>query len=469
MNAENQVVHAWRGQGSGWSPLPALKTAGETLWIVDGVIPADSIVWVAGSPTCGKTFAFMGLSVKVSQGQPWQGRQCDQMPVIFVAAEGGTDIHVRRAAAELAAGAAGPILVQQTRPQIAEPEGLAELMSLVQAVTGGSRGVCNSGIYFNQVSDVDDEVWDDNRKYLKPEELQRFKNPERLAELVDAKESGERLSLHETKELEALNKELSEQDRDLEALEEWARGLAATRLKPLQKAAYKYQSEADYVAACGSAGAKKVLLIIDTYSWTAADDSKVVVSRYLKNLRELMEQAEKVGGSITVVVIDHFTKSGESFMGALAKQGDSDVMIEVERHGQLVTLSCPEKMKTAKPFDPIHLELVPFSLAGFNDARGRPLASQVTRDGESVHKSRKAAGTQEENAAAVMVQLLTDQGACEKDVLRALFLAHPFNEGKKTDSAKRAFRRALEDLAYDGMATDTDGMISLCSSEPGVT
>ena len=83
-----EVRAAWAALGP-CGPLAALEQAQKTRWLVDGVIPANSIVWVVGDPACGKTFTMLDLAACVSSGRPWQGRQCDQSTVIYVAAEGG--------------------------------------------------------------------------------------------------------------------------------------------------------------------------------------------------------------------------------------------------------------------------------------------------------------------------------------------------------------------------------------------
>ena len=473
-NTPSTVLAAWEANqkacAGGWNPLDALKQAKETPWLVDGVIPANSIVWVVGAPKIGKTFTLMDMAACVSTGRPWMGRQCDQATVLYVAAEGGTDIHVRRAAAELAAGAFGPINIVQSRPMIAEPEGLAELMGLVQFSTDyGGRFISTGGIRFDTVKKAQHEVEENYRAYLMPEEVEKFEALDRFEALTERKEDGERLRPQEVQELVALGETLkpwhgpaangcAPEDSIRENLEFLGRDLAQGRLSAVERAVLKYEG---YVAPFHGHPSKKVLLIIDTFSQTAADDTKAVVSRYVKHLRDLIEEAERAGGSISVVVIDHLTKSGGTFMGAQAKQGDSDAMIEIERHGQLVTMSCGDTMKAAKPFDPIHLELVPFALDGHFDARGRALTSLIVKDGERVHRIRQAAGTSEETAAATVLRLLADMGRpCAREELRAQFLALPANEGKKPGSAERAFNRAVAALDDDEIITVLDGVIS---------
>ncbi|MFJ2364554.1 AAA family ATPase [Pseudomonas sp. NPDC087697] len=458
-NTPSAVAQAWAkaaNTAGGWHPLNALTLASETRWLVDGVIPAASIVWVTGKPACGKTFTMMDMAACVSSGRRWQGRQCDQALVIYVAAEGGTDIHIRRAAAELAAGVTGSLLIVQARPRIDEAEGLAELMSLVQEATG-------EGIRFEHVTKVSDAVRDFEQS-LKPEELAKYQRAERYENLSYWVEEGNSLDVDDASELRRLERELTPEEKKWgeNKRNDWGFALAESRLSPIDKAAFKYNGLVDAPADMDS---RKVLLIIDTFSQTAADDSKPVVSRYMKNLRELVEQS---GDKVSVVVVDHLTKSGDSYMGSLAKQGDTDAMIEIERKGQLVTVTCPEKMKAAKPFDPIHLELVEYTIGDHSDAQGRPLTSLIMQDGERVHRLRKAAGASTETAATIVLELLADDSPCDQESLRAKFSSHSSNAGKKADTVRRAFSRAIESLSDDEVIQQTGDVVSfsLISSLP---
>jgi RecA/RadA recombinase len=484
------VKAAWAagGEGCGWNPLAALKLASTTRWLVDGVIPANSIVWMAGAPACGKTFAMLEIAACVSSGRDWMGRQCDHAAVVYVAAEGGTDIHVRRAAAELAAGKACHMRVVQARPQIADKKGLETISALLDEVRADWR--CEKApdtlrkfmlAQLRKHSDYDIEL---AKKSLTKEEQEAFESlaklgrartkrdglTERMADGRLTDDEVGRLSdvLASTRrEIKTLETQLQPmvcevgQETDLEeveiALEDWAWGLALDR---------QPQHVID-ILTCrfwrlppAGTPSDKILLVIDTYSQTAADDTKAIVSQYIKNLRGLIEQVEQQGGVLSVVVIDHLNKSGESYMGALAKQGDSDAMIEVTRRGQLVTLSCPDKMKTARPFDPIHLEMVPYELEGYPDTQGRPLTSLVMKDGTKTQRTREVTGTNNETAPATVLGLLGGED-CTLEDLRARFIAHPSNEGKKADSVRRTFTRALKTLTTDEIVQVVDGVVSL--------
>ena len=371
---------------------------------------------------------------------------------------GGTDIHVRRAAAELAAGVGSADLkIVQTRPVVAELEGLGELTGMVSLATGG--------IHFDTVSKALQECRDNYKDYLDEDELSYFDDMDQFdkltQEIEDSKKrrEGARDDLNknfwqkkidsDTVKLDDLRYGLEEWDCSRTKLEKWAQTVVKKRLRqPHQRAALKHVG---LLTRSPRGCVKNALLIIDTYSQTAAGDEKSVVSPYIKHLRDLIEQAEQSGGSLSVVVIDHFTKSGSSFMGAQAKLGDSDGMIEIERRGDRITVSCPTKMKSGRLFEPIHLALAPFVLDGYLDPLGRPLSSLIVKPAE---------GAALRPVAETVLQLLADAGdSCRRDELRNQFVAHPANVGKNADSVKRAFSRAIDDLMDDGRIAEVDGVV----------
>jgi hypothetical protein len=154
-------------------------------------------------------------------------------------------------------------------------------------------------------------------------------------------------------------------------------------------------------------------------------------------------------------------------MGSLAKEGDSDTMIEVNRRGNdyAVTL-INTKMRSAACFEPIHLNLEPFTLDGFNDALGRPLTSLIVVDGEQAHKVRKIAGEKGDTAAALLLSLITRNGASSKTDLKESFTSHTSNAGKKSAAITRAFDRALSHLENNGIVfTQSSGFISITQDE----
>lgn len=445
------TVEIWNGKvGVFRNPTEALQAAQKLNWVVDGVIPSKSIVWLVGPPAEGKTFGAMDLAAHVSSGRSWMGRPCTKSAVIYLAAEGGQDIHVRRAAAELAAGESGDLYVVQARPMIAEPEGVSELAGIIDRLTLFTT--------FERVREALGEV-ENYHKYLTADELEDLKARERFYELGYRKhEEGKQLSRLDQEMLTSLEQKFYPHKWSFPA-EDWGQRLARDRLPKVKKAALKFDGK----IIAGDSDIQfhaSILVVVDTYSATAADDSKAVVAAYIKNLRDLIEEAERDGVALSFIVIDHMTKSGDSFMGSQAKLGDSDAMIEVERHGQLVTLTCPEKMRAAKPFSPIHLELAPFELKDFPDSQGRPLSTLVVRDGEKAHRAQEAAGSRGETSAAVILELL-DDGELTVAELQEQFRAYLVLQGRdlKPDSIRRNFSRAFTSLEEDGLVQTVGEMV----------
>jgi hypothetical protein len=422
------LTSKWEAMGE-WSPLAALQRVSETKWLIDGVIPAGSINWMVASPSSFKTFLALDMGACIASGRAWHGRETDQAVVIYIAGEGDDDIHVRRAAAELAAADTGPMCIVQMRPRLDEPHGLASLLALVRDATHGGLGL---GIEFPEIETY---VRDIETKYLSAEEIIEF---------------------------DALAEESNEEARD------YALRNSRPRFSSWDEAIARVYE--DGLLPMGPTNlprsvARNVFVVIDTYSQTSADDTKATVSRYVETLRDLQEKAAAQGGTITVMVVDHTTKNGDTYMGSLAKLGDSDTMIEVDRYGNdnSVTLKS-EKMRSGARFAPIHLDLAPFTLDGFTDAMGRTLTSLVVVEGEQGHRIRKAAGANSDTAAALVLTLLTESGTSAKSELRKAFLAHKSNEGKNVDSTARAFNRALTSLSQSGVVMlDSEGVASLVS------
>lgn len=436
----------WEKMGA-WSPLAALKNAAETKWLIDGVIPSGSINWMVASPESFKTFLALDMAACVASGRPWHGRETDGAVVLYLAAEGGNDTHIRRAAADTAAGDTGPLCIVQMRPRLDEPQGLATLLALVGEIAGD---YC---LEFPEVVAFKDVTYE-GAGYLTPEELAAFNT---VKTTIDAGGSTEgrayasALSALAPIGFDVTNCWFESQDPNY-------RNLRA-RFNAWDEALAKILHDSD-VQALDKFKCKNVFVVIDTYSQTSGDDTKPVVSRYIKTLRDLQEKAAALGGTVTVLVVDHTTKSGDSYMGSLAKEGDSDAMLEVDRHGKGygVSVRCA-KMKMAVPFEPIHLELKPYVLEGFTDALDRPLTSLVVVDGEQAHQVRKAAGTDKDTAAAIVLGLVAETGTAEND-LRQLFSTHPSNGGKKADSVARTFRRALDGLTtINAVSVDSAGVV----------
>ena len=453
------VRAAWAAMGAAWSPLAALERLRTAHWAIDGLIPGEKITWLYGPSRSGKSFIAVDMAAAIASGRPWLGRQCDQSTVVYVAAEGGDEFHARRAAAELAAGACGgPLLVTCTRPLIGEPEGVAELMSLIQEATG-------ERIRFEQVEKAEAECRETFLDYLDEYELGYFESMdqfEKLArEIKDAerhrgatrdelnKNGYQRKIDKATEEIRAYRDDLEDWDCSRSKLTRWARELARVRLQPpARRAALKYKGTLPNPPQ--SANPKNIFLVIDTYGKTALGDDKTDVARYYRGLLDLTEQTRKAGGRLTILVLDHVTKAGDSWLGSVAKLNDVDAMIEVRKKADRITMSC-DKMRDAPVFEPISLKLDPFTLPDCTDSRGRPLTTAIVKaaEGDAVSPT----------SEMVMQLLETAGGECERRELHRQYMAHPLNGGKSAEAVRKAFTRAMTNLITDEVVVEVDGVV----------
>ena len=78
----------------------AIKALPPPDYLIDGLLPLDSLVMAYGKSGCGKSFAMIGMAVSVALGVPWCGFDAVQGPVVYVAAEGQRGIGKRIAAIE---------------------------------------------------------------------------------------------------------------------------------------------------------------------------------------------------------------------------------------------------------------------------------------------------------------------------------------------------------------------------------
>lgn len=179
-------------------------------------------------------------------------------------------------------------------------------------------------------------------------------------------------------------------------------------------------------------------VVIDTFSTAAQDDAKESVTRFFQTLRRLIREHPDVA----ILVVDHSTKSGESYMGSLSKLGNSDWFIEAEREGDLVTLKS-EKHKFRDLPEPIPLALR-YQSVGVLDAKGRELGSLVCIDGSRQKRIAELLGG-DSHAGHIYSQLSANDGPMTRAELLEAFISIR-GDGVKPDSAKRAFRRAVAEL-----------------------
>lgn len=116
-------------------PLAVLQNSGEISDVIEGFVPMRGITWMYGPSMSFKTFIAMGMASAVSTGAEWMGLITEPGVVVYLGAEGGDALHLRRAALEMDAGETGPLFVVQERPALDTEEGAAELRSMLAALT----------------------------------------------------------------------------------------------------------------------------------------------------------------------------------------------------------------------------------------------------------------------------------------------------------------------------------------------
>lgn len=64
-------------------------------WLVDGIIPENSLTALYGAPGHGKSFVALDLALSIAAGVPWQGHAVQKGYVVYISAEGGSGIGKR--------------------------------------------------------------------------------------------------------------------------------------------------------------------------------------------------------------------------------------------------------------------------------------------------------------------------------------------------------------------------------------
>lgn len=114
----------WLSRNGKLNPTMFLHTAAANVDVLQGLIPFEGITWLYGPSMSFKSFIAMSIASAVANGDDWMGRRTRHSSVIYIGAEGGGMLHVRRAAAEYHAGRAAEfMLIAQERPQLDTPQG----------------------------------------------------------------------------------------------------------------------------------------------------------------------------------------------------------------------------------------------------------------------------------------------------------------------------------------------------------
>lgn len=390
-----------------WDASRVIQRQQDQRWVVQDFIGAGSIAWLYGAPGSYKSFAAVDIAMSVATGRPWMGREVNQGIVLYIAAEGGDDLHIRRAAWAERHGMDGMMKIIEMRPQLDE----------VKRDDDGIKVRPGFNRLKRTIQETEDKALDG------------------LAEILPPSEGRTRIE----SDMDDLRKLIltPEKKRKLGELQE---GRRLSIIDELEQAGI-------------SIGTTIKLVVIDTYSQTAADDTKDCVNRYTAALRDLM------GPDVDTafLVVDHTTKGGDSWMGSQAKMGNVDMMAACEAKGDVLTISMGGgrgKIKAAPPFRDIHLKLERQTLDA-QDAYGRTIASLVCTDGARAKRLAELADGS--TSAAILLRLVeAAEGSITRDELREAFGAHQSNEGKKADTVSRTFRRCVRDLVEDELIAESE-------------
>jgi RecA-family ATPase len=397
-----------------YDPAMALDEAVFAQDVVEGLVPSRGVTWLYGPSMSLKSFAVMSMAAAVATGSPWLSRATQKAVVIYVGAEGGVSLHVRRAAAERALGAFGDLVVVQEAPQLDRASGAWALRGIINAVCATLVG--NTPDMFAAAKTAEYAKSPDwvaaNREYIAARmQLSKFRRADKAGEVVPS---------------------------DVMNAAEWqVKTEAAKREREAEKAfgrsgaAYE-EAHARYLEDIGrySDDIVPVLCVIDTYAQTSSDDARENVSTYIKNLRAIIDEASEAI-DLSFVVIDHATKSGGSYLGSVAKLNDVDSQLELSRNGKaLIATLTQVKSKDSCESAPLHLSARPFEV----EHKGRVLSTLVVDEGQAVPK----------NPSLVLELLAELGGSAKRRELRDAFRAQ--KKGIKVTSADIAFKRALEGL-----------------------
>jgi hypothetical protein len=130
----------WQNKKDWANPQRVLTSAHTRRDVVEGLVPDRGVTWLYGASMSFKTFVAMSLAAAVSTGSDWMGRKTEKSLVVYVGAEGGMSLHVRRAGAEMAAGEYGMLCVATERPLLDTQGGQARLRGILEGLLPGIYG-----------------------------------------------------------------------------------------------------------------------------------------------------------------------------------------------------------------------------------------------------------------------------------------------------------------------------------------
>ena len=105
-------------------------------WLVDKLLPDQSLVAIYGEPSAGKSFLVLDLSLHIAAGLPWQGRPTNQGSVVYIAAEGRRGLQLRLMAWKFQHGIpmqhSLPIHIIGEAVPLLQPESLGKLIATLR-------------------------------------------------------------------------------------------------------------------------------------------------------------------------------------------------------------------------------------------------------------------------------------------------------------------------------------------------
>ena len=438
-----------------FDPRSALERASHRNDIVDGVIPRNSLTYLVGPPGTLKTFVVVSLMAHVAAGRPWFGHDTEKARVLYIAGEGGDDIHFRRAAVEAQLKESLPVAIVQEAPLLDSAAGAERYRYLLEIFSNPvprihpytmtvacalerdedetiqQEEVSRRDFLYTRRSDVEKKLHDDPVA-VSSQWIESLEAVDTIREIPPELQDECELHIHD---VYLSDNFLYPEDAVKDALADLRRYRDSVQIARSLEAIGDDPNER-----------RPVMVIVDTYSQIATNDEPGTVSKVNKIL---LTAAQSMPVDVSTIIVDHTTKSGDTWNGSQHKMGDADVMVWTTREKDIVNVSC-KKMRSGPAFEPIDLMARVTTLEGYADAKGRPIRTLILQDGTQAAKIARAAGGRN-TAAGIILEILTDSTGRELDreTLRDSFYQSPANDKKSEDTVKRNFNRALAALIED--------------------
>lgn len=103
-------------------------------WLIQGLIPEQSIVIPYGPPKAGKTFVVLSMALHIAANKPWMGREVAGGGVVYVAGEGvgGLSIRIRAMREAYGIGSNVPFWVVPRAVSFRDPKAVAALVEAIK-------------------------------------------------------------------------------------------------------------------------------------------------------------------------------------------------------------------------------------------------------------------------------------------------------------------------------------------------